>query len=75
MMDKRIEAIPEGAYVLMNYPLIQLKMTGLARAIQRNTGMIELTYLDYEQESRQADFYIEDKTIFEIVSFVQEGRK
>lgn len=70
--------IPKGQLMFLNPPNIQLMMCGLATLPlphQDRDGLITLTYSDGTTETRQADFPIESKTCFEVVSFVQAGRK
>ena len=73
-MDKRIENIPEGMAMVMTYPKLPCMMTGIIVAKQTKDGNIHIIYEDGTEEVRYADFYIEDKTCFEVVSYVQAGR-
>ena len=66
--------IPEGQKAFMQYPAIESMMSGIHYASQDRFGIITVVYSDNTEEKRQADFNIEDKTCFEIVSFVQAGR-
>lgn len=70
----KLADIPKEKVMFMNYPNIELLMTGLKRAYQDRAGLITLIYTDDSEESRLADFLIASMTCFEVVSFVQEGR-
>lgn len=71
---KRLE-IPKGQAVFMSYPNIQRMMCGVHYAQQDRDGLITVVYEDGTSESRAADFKVEDKSVMDIVSFVQKSRK
>jgi len=70
----RRDDIPKGQQMIMSYPNIQRLLVGLHYAYQERSGKITLIYEDKTTESRQADFRIEDRGIFAVVSFVQAAR-
>lgn len=71
----KIKDIPKGKCMVMSYPNIERMMCGVYYAQQHRDGTIDIIYDDGSKESRVADFRIQDKSIFQVVSFVQELRQ
>lgn len=66
--------IPKGEVMFMSYPNIQRMISGIDYAQQDRNGIITLVYQDGSRESRDATFKIEEKSCFEVTSFVQSAR-